>query len=53
MRHTVPISRGLAIIATLVGGVLPGLTGALVAVPAAAGIRQVLEEMAFPSLDER
>jgi len=53
MRHTVRISPGLTIIATLVGGVLLGLIGALIAIPVAAGIHLVLEEVAYPSLDRR
>ena len=36
MRHTVRISPGLTIIATLIGGVLLGLIGALIAIPVAA-----------------
>ncbi len=53
MRHTVRISPGLTIIATLVGGVLLGLIGALIAIPVAAGIHLVLEEVTFPSLEKR
>jgi len=53
MRHTVRISPGLTIVATLIGGVLLGLIGALIAIPVAAGIHLVLEEVAFPSLDRR
>jgi predicted PurR-regulated permease PerM len=53
MRHTVRISPGLTIIATLIGGVLLGLIGALIAIPVAAGIHLVLEEVAYPSLDRR
>jgi len=53
MRHTVRISPGLTIIATLIGGVLLGLIGALVAIPVAAGSHLVLEEVTFPSLDRR
>lgn len=53
MRHTVRISPGLTIIATLIGGVLMGLIGALIAIPVAAGIHLVLEEVTFPSLEKR
>jgi predicted PurR-regulated permease PerM len=53
MRHTVSISAGLTIIATLIGGVLLGLIGALLAIPVAAGIHLLLDEVAFPSLDGR
>ena len=53
MRHTVRISPGITIIAILVGGVLLGLIGALIAIPTAAGIQLLLEEVAFPSLEKR
>jgi predicted PurR-regulated permease PerM len=48
MKHTVKVSPGLTIIATLIGGTLLGLIGALVAIPAAATIQLLLEEVAFP-----
>jgi predicted PurR-regulated permease PerM len=51
MRRTVRISAGLSIVATLVGGALLGLLGALVAIPVAATIQVVLEQVTFPSLD--
>jgi predicted PurR-regulated permease PerM len=51
MRHTVKISPGLTIVAALIGGALLGLIGALIAIPVAAGVRLVLEEVTFPSLD--
>jgi len=53
MRHTVRISPGLTIIATLVGGVLLGLIGALIAIPVAAAIRLILDEVTLPSLERR
>jgi len=51
MNRTVRISPGLTIIATLIGATLWGLLGALVAIPIAAGVRLVLEEVAFPAID--
>jgi len=51
MRRTVRISAGLSIVATLVGGALLGLLGALVAIPVAATIQVILEQVTFPSLD--
>lgn len=51
MGHTVRISPGLTIIATLIGGTLLGLIGALVAIPCAATIYLLLEEIAFPRLN--
>jgi predicted PurR-regulated permease PerM len=53
MRHTVRISPGTTIVAGLVGAALLGLVGALVAIPIAAAIHLVLEEVTFPSLDKR
>jgi predicted PurR-regulated permease PerM len=52
MRHTVRISPGLTIIATLIGGSLLGLIGALVAIPCAATIYLLLEEVVFPRMDQ-
>ncbi len=51
MRHTVRISPGLTIIATLIGGTLLGLIGALVAIPSAAAVYLLLDEVVFPRMD--
>ena len=51
MNRTVQISPGLTIMATLLGAALWGLLGALVAIPIAAGVRLVLEEVVFPATD--
>ncbi len=51
MNRTVRISPGLTIIATLLGAELWGLIGALVAIPIAAAMRLVLEEVVFPATD--
>jgi len=48
MKHTVKVTPGLTIIATLVGGTLLGLIGALVAIPMAATVHLLLEEVAIP-----
>ena len=53
MRHTVRISPGITIVAVLIGGVLLGLLGAVIAIPIAAGIQLILQEVTFPSLDRR
>jgi predicted PurR-regulated permease PerM len=53
MKHTVKVSPGLTIIATLIGGTLLGLIGALVAIPMAATIQLLLEEVAFPRQNQR
>ena len=49
MRHTVKVSPGLTIIAILIGASLLGLIGALVAIPIAATIQPLLEELAVPA----
>jgi predicted PurR-regulated permease PerM len=48
MKHTVRVSPGLTIVATLIGGALLGLIGALVAIPVAATIHLLIEEVAIP-----
>jgi predicted PurR-regulated permease PerM len=53
MKHTVKISPGLTIIATLIGGTLLGLIGALIAIPVAATIHLLLEEVALPRQNKR
>jgi predicted PurR-regulated permease PerM len=42
----------VSVVAVLVGGTLMGIIGALVAIPAAAALRLLLEEVAFHRLDE-
>ncbi|HEX4218303.1 MAG TPA: AI-2E family transporter, partial [Acidimicrobiales bacterium] len=53
MRHTVSISAGATIVAVLIGGTLLGLIGAVIAIPVAAAIRLILEEVTFQSLDKK
>ncbi len=53
MKHTVKVSPGLTIIATLIGGTLLGLIGALVAIPVAATFQLLLEEVALPRQNKR
>jgi predicted PurR-regulated permease PerM len=53
MKHTVKVTPGLTIIATLIGGALLGLVGALVAIPVAATIHLLLEEVVIPRQSER
>ena len=53
MHHTVKVTPGLTIIATLIGGALLGLIGALVAIPVAATINLLLEEVAIPRQNRR
>jgi predicted PurR-regulated permease PerM len=53
MKHTVRVTPGLTIIATLIGATLLGLIGALIAIPVAATIHLLLEEVAFPRQNQR
>lgn len=53
MKHTVKVTPGLTIIATLIGGSLLGLIGALVAIPVAATIHLLLEEVTIPRQNGR
>jgi len=53
MKHTVRVTPGLTIIATLTGGALLGLVGAFIAIPVAATVHLLLEEIAFPRQDRR
>lgn len=51
--RTVQVSSLVSLIAVIIGGVLFGIVGALVAIPVAAGISLILHEVTFPSLDGR
>jgi predicted PurR-regulated permease PerM len=53
MKHTVRVSPGLTIIATLIGAALLGLIGALVAIPVAATVNLLLDEVALPRQNQR
>jgi predicted PurR-regulated permease PerM len=53
MKHTVKVSPGLTIIATLIGGTLLRFLGALVAIPVAATPHLVLQEVAVPRQNQR
>jgi predicted PurR-regulated permease PerM len=53
MKHTVKVTPGLTIIATLIGGTLLGLIGALIAIPVAATIHLLVEEVAVPRQNQR
>jgi predicted PurR-regulated permease PerM len=50
--RTVEIPALASLIAVLIGGVLLGIVGVLVAIPVAAAIRLLLQEVAFPRLDK-
>ena len=49
---TVELPALVSLIAVLIGGVLLGIVGVLVAIPVAAAIRLLLREVAFPRLDK-
>lgn len=51
MNRTVKISGLVTVIAVVVGGALLGIIGALIAIPIAAAIKLVLDEVTFPRLD--
>ena len=52
MGKTVRVPGVVSVVAVLVGGALMGIIGALVAIPAAAALRLLLEEVAFHRLDD-
>lgn len=51
MGRTVEVPAVVSLVAVLVGGVLLGIVGALVAIPVAAAIRLILNEVTFPRMD--
>jgi predicted PurR-regulated permease PerM len=52
MNRTVKVSGLVTVIAVIIGGALLGVIGALIAIPIAAAIKLVLEEITFPRLDD-
>jgi predicted PurR-regulated permease PerM len=53
MARTVSVPGLVTVIATLIGGALLGIIGALIAIPVAAAIMLLLDETLVPRLDER
>ena len=51
MKHTVKVTPGLTIIATLIGRSLLGIIGALIAIPIAATIHLLLQEVCIPEAE--
>jgi predicted PurR-regulated permease PerM len=51
MSRTVQVPGLLTVIATLIGGTLLGIIGALIAIPVAAALKLLFEETAVPHLD--
>ncbi len=52
MRHTVSVPGIVTVIATIIGGALLGIIGALVAIPIAAGIKLLHEQIVAPRLED-
>jgi predicted PurR-regulated permease PerM len=52
MGRTVELPAIVSLVAVLIGGVLLGIVGALVAIPVAAAVRLLLKEIAFHRLDK-
>jgi predicted PurR-regulated permease PerM len=48
----VQVPAVVSLVSVLIGGVLLGILGALIAIPAAAAIRLLLDEVAFRRLDD-
>jgi predicted PurR-regulated permease PerM len=51
MARTVAVPGVLTVIATIIGAALLGIVGALVAIPIAAGLKLLFDQVATPSLD--
>ena len=51
MGSAVKVPAVVSVVAVLVGGALMGIIGALVAIPVAAALRLLLQEVAFRRLD--
>ncbi len=51
MGRTVEVPAVVSLVAVLLGGVLLGIVGALVAIPVAAAIRVIMNEVTFPRTD--
>jgi predicted PurR-regulated permease PerM len=51
MARTVAVPGVVTVVATVIGGALLGIVGALVAIPVAAAVKLLLEEVATPRLD--
>jgi len=51
MNRTVKVSGLITVIAVLIGGTLMGIIGALIAIPVAASIKLIVEEVGYPRLD--
>ncbi|WP_234707967.1 AI-2E family transporter [Mycobacteroides immunogenum] len=50
--RVVKVPAGVTVVAVLIGGALLGIVGVLVAIPVAAAIQVLAQELLFPALDE-
>ena len=50
--RAVQVPAGVTVVAVLLGGALLGIVGALVAIPIAAAMQLLVQELLFPALDE-
>jgi predicted PurR-regulated permease PerM len=50
--RAVKVPGGLTVVAVLIGGALLGIVGALVAIPVAAAVQLLTQELVFPTLDK-
>jgi predicted PurR-regulated permease PerM len=50
--RAVQVPAGVTVVAVLLGGALLGIVGALVAIPVAAAVQLLTQELLFPTLDE-
>jgi predicted PurR-regulated permease PerM len=50
--RAVQVPAGVTVVAVLLGGALLGVVGALVAIPVAAALQILIQELLFPTLDE-
>jgi predicted PurR-regulated permease PerM len=50
--RAVKVPAGVTVVAVLIGGTVLGVVGALIAIPVAAAIQLLTQEILFPTLDE-
>jgi predicted PurR-regulated permease PerM len=50
--RAVKVPAGVTVVAVLIGGTVLGIVGALIAIPVAAALQLLTQELLFPALDE-
>ena len=53
MKHTIDISPAATLVAALIGGALSGVVGALLAIPIAASVKLLIEQVIVPAQETR